>query len=195
MHTERRQARARDRVPWLRPGALPGTLAAPTIEDAIAPRGGRDPLQGRHEDVPRGRTGGPGPSRRRPRLPPRRAHVRRGPVGLREDDAHFGDRGDPRLGRGLGRRLRDQGPRARHEAEDGVPQAEHRIHLPAVQPAPDAHGGRERRRAAPHPGSAPPRRGRAAEETLAQVGLGDRTESLPRSSRADSSSASRSRAP
>ena len=75
-------------------------------------------------------------------------HRRHGPVGLRQVDADAHPR-RPRpahVGRGHGRRRRHHAPR-RRRAHAAAPRP-HRLHLPVLQPAADAHGGREHRAAA-----------------------------------------------
>ena len=83
-------------------------------------------------------------ARHRPRPPDRRD----GPVGLRQVDADAHPRrpGQAHLGRGLGRRRGHHRAR-RHGAHEAAPRP-HRLHLPVLQPAPDADGGREHRAAA-----------------------------------------------
>ena len=97
------------------------------------------------------------------RVPTRRVHRRDGAVRLRQvdPDAH------PRRARrahhraGLDRRRGDH----RHERRraHAAASAPHRLHLPVLQPAPDAHGGAER-------GSAAVDRGREAREGVGRRG-------------------------
>ena len=80
------------------------------------------------------------------RRPPDRRH---GPVGLRQVDAHA----HPRRPRPAHRRARSPSPaiditRPRRQRADEAAPRPHRLHLPVLQPAPDAHGGREHRAAA-----------------------------------------------
>ena len=147
-----------------------------------------------HAPVRRERDRGPRPARRLGRRRERRAHGRDGPVRLREVDAHAhpGRARPPDRGRRPDRRHRDRRAE-RHPAHQAAARA-HRLHLPVLQPAADADGegehrpaavdrGREARRRPGSTSSRPP----SAWATACRTGR--------RSSPADSSSASPSRAP
>ena len=103
----------------------------------------RGPGRRRHQGLRQGRSRGPCARRRHRRLRDRSLHRDHGPVGLGQVDAHALAR-RPRLAHerfGLDRRRRARHAQ-REEAHAAAPRP-HRLHLPVVQPHPDAHRGRE----------------------------------------------------
>ncbi len=164
-----------------------------TPKQAPVPRSrGRRPRGRRHQGLRHGRGRGPRARRRQRRLRHRALHRDHGPVGLRQVDAHA-HAGRSRLAHervGLDRRRRARHAQ-RQEAHAAAPRP-HRLHLPGVQPHPDADRGGEHHAAdeAGRP-QARPRSGSTTSSTPSASGTGSAT--VRRSSPAGSSSVSRSR--
>src|SRR5215211_5203101 len=131
-------------APRTREGAVPDDDRIRTARPGTRPqRRGRHRSRGGHADLWRGRGGGPRPAGRvaGDRAPP--ADRRDGAVRLRQVDADAHPR-RPRPARQRhrdDRRDRHHGAR-RRRADQAAPQP-HRVHLPVLQPAPDAHRGGE----------------------------------------------------